>query len=315
MAERPGRRRHHDITEIIPVVSEEHPHGPDGLDDLDDRDEPDGAGESPADAEDPDGAGDNADNEAGGSADTGADEEHHDPETGTAGRLAARARALAATALQVLAALLARLVGAAGRRLARLGVATVPRIPRLTTTAVAGLLLCAAFPPWNWWWAAVIAFALLSWVLIRPETTVLGGLGYGLLFGLVFYVPLLPWISGLVGAVPWLALALVCAMFPALFGLGAAVVRHLPGWPVWFAVLWATQEWLKSIFPFGGFPWGVVGFSQTDSPLLALTSLGGVPLLSTAVVLVGCSATVIALEIGRWWRQDRAQRSEEHTSE
>jgi len=313
MAERPGRRRHHDITEIIPVVSEEHPHGPDDLDDLDDRDDPDGAGdpddvgESPADAEDPDGAGDNADDEAGGSADTGADEEHHDSETGTAGRLAARARAVAATALQVLAALLARLAGAAGRRLVRLGVATVPRIPRLTTTAVAGLLLCAAFPPWNWWWAAVIAFALLSWVLIRPETTVLGGLGYGLLFGLVFYVPLLPWISGLVGAVPWLALALVCAMFPALFGLGAAVVRHLPGWPVWFAVLWATQEWLKSIFPFGGFPWGVVGFSQVDSPLLALTSLGGAPLLSTAVVLVGCSATVIALEIGRWWRQDRAQ--------
>ena len=93
---------------------------------------------------------------------------------------------------------------------------------------------------------------------------------------------------------PWVALATVCALFPALFGLFAVVVRRLPGWPIWFAVLWAAQEWLKSIFPFGGFPWGSVAFGQADGPLLPLVQLGGVAVLSTAIVLVGSSLTAIA---------------------
>ena len=178
----------------------------------------------------------------------------------------------------------------------------VPRLPRLVVTVVAGWLIFQSFPPTNWWWGAVVAFALLAWVLTRPATTLLGGLGYGFLFGLVFYLALLPWISMLVGSMPWIALATVSALYPALFGLFAIVVRRLPGWPLWFAVVWAAQEWLKSVFPFGGFPWGAVAFGQTNGPLLPLVQLGGVAVLSTAIVLVGSSLTAIILETVRWLR-------------
>ncbi|CAJ1498551.1 apolipoprotein N-acyltransferase [[Mycobacterium] kokjensenii] len=184
----------------------------------------------------------------------------------------------------------------------RLGVAAADRWAQLAATVTAGMLLRSSFAPLNWWWAAIIAFALLSSVLVYRRTTVVGGFGYGLLFGLAFYLPLLPWVGGLVGPVPWLMLALMCALFPALFGSAAVVVRAVPGWPVWFAVLWAAQEWAKSVFPFGGFPWGIVGYGQTSGPLLPLVALGGVPLLSTAVVLLGCSGTALALEIVRWMR-------------
>jgi apolipoprotein N-acyltransferase len=198
------------------------------------------------------------------------------------------------------------LTGAAGRavvaRLPAIRAWLVPRLPRLVATIVAGWLFLASFPPRNWWWGAVVAFALLAWVLTRPATTLLGGLGYGFLFGLVFYLALLPWISLLVGAMPWVALATMSALFPALFGLFAVVVRRLPGWPIWFAVVWAAQEWLKSVFPFGGFPWGSAAFGQADGPLLPLVQLGGVALLSTAIVLVGSSLTAITLEIVRWLR-------------
>ena len=183
----------------------------------------------------------------------------------------------------------------------------LPRWLRLSLTIGAGLLLCASFPPFNWWWAAVAAFALLAWVLTRPVTTATGGLGYGLLFGLAFYLPLLPWISTLVGAMPWFALAAMSACFPAVFGLLAVAVRRVPGWPIWFAVLWAVQEWAKSTVPFGGFPWGVVGFGQADGPLLPLVQLGGVPLLSAAIVLLGCCLTAIALEIAVWLRLGHPQ--------
>jgi apolipoprotein N-acyltransferase len=194
-------------------------------------------------------------------------------------------------------------------RLPAVQAALLPRVFRLVCALVGGVLLCASFPPLNWWWAAVVAAALLAWVLTRPATTLVGGLGYGFLFGLAFYLPLLPWVSLLVGAVPWIALATMSALFPGIFGLFAVVVRRLPGWPLWFALLWVAQEWLKSIFPFGGFPWGSVAFGQAQGPFLPLVQVGGVALLSMAIMLVGFSATAIELEIIKWWHTGHPSRA------
>ena len=189
-------------------------------------------------------------------------------------------------------------------RAQRFGQAIVDRLAQLGTTIVAAVALCLSFPPFGWWFMAFVAFGLLAWVLTRETTTRAGGFGYGFLFGLVFYLPLLPWISGLVGAIPWIALCILEALFPALFGWAAVFVRQLSGWPFWFAALWAAQEWLKSSVPFGGFPWGVVGFSQTDGPLLALAQFGGAPLVSFAVALVGFSLAALTFEVVKWLRHN-----------
>ena len=77
-------------------------------------------------------------------------------------------------------------------RLPQWGRALRPRLTRLSGAVLAGLLLCSSYPGFNWWWAAVLAFAVLAWVLTRPATTPLGGFGYGFLFGLAFYLPLMP---------------------------------------------------------------------------------------------------------------------------
>ena len=189
-------------------------------------------------------------------------------------------------------------------RAKRFGQAVVDRLAQLGVAIVAGVALCTSFPPFGWWFMAIAAFGLLAWVLTRETTTRVGGFGYGFLFGLAFYLPLLPWISGLVGAFPWFMLSVVQALFPALFGLAAVAVRRLSGWPFWFAALWAAQEWLKCTVPFGGFPWGVVGFSQTNGPLLAIAQVGGAPLLSFAVVLIGFSLAAITFEVVKWWRHN-----------
>lgn len=187
-------------------------------------------------------------------------------------------------------------------RLTRIVAALTPRMFRLLASTTAGLAMCISFPPIGWWWSAVLSFVLLTWVLVHPKTTVAGGFGYGMLFGLAFYVPLLPWISGLVGPVPWLALAALQALFCAVFGMFAVVVRTLPGWPLWLALVWCLQEWLKSSVPFGGFPWGVVGFGQTQGPFLPLVQWGGVPLLSFGIALVGTSLCALGIETVRWWQ-------------
>jgi apolipoprotein N-acyltransferase len=192
-------------------------------------------------------------------------------------------------------------------RLPLLGRGVLNRMPAMAAAVLAGLLLCVSFPPFGLWYCAVISLAVLAWVLLRESTTYVGGFGYGFLFGLGFYIPLLPWTGQLVGAVPWLALSAMEALFPGLFGVAAVAVRRLPGWPIWFAALWAAVEWLKCVVPFGGFPWGVVAFGQTDGPMLSLARLGGAPLLSFAVALAGFSLAALALEIFRWWR-DRSER-------
>jgi apolipoprotein N-acyltransferase len=190
----------------------------------------------------------------------------------------------------------------AARVLARLRRTLEPRALRIAASIGAGLLVCVSFPPFDWWLATFVALALLGWVLSTDSTTKAGGFGYGFLFGVAFYVPLLPWISGLVGPFPWLALSAMEALFPAIFGLLAVICRRLPGWPAWFACLWVLAEWLKSTIPFGGFPWGVLGFSQANGPLLAIAHFGGAALVSFAVALVGFSLCAIVIEAVRWWR-------------
>ena len=190
---------------------------------------------------------------------------------------------------------------------ASLSAAVLARVTRLGLSVLAGLLLCVSFPPIGWWWAALPALALFTWVLVHPGTTLAGGFGYGLLFGLAFYLPLLPWISGLVGAGPWVALAFLEALFPAMFGIFAVLVARVPGWPVWLACLWSMQEWLKSSVPFGGFPWGVTAYSQTNGPFLVLARLAGAPLVSFAVMLLATSLCALVVEIVRRFGQRRAQ--------
>jgi apolipoprotein N-acyltransferase len=277
-------------TEVIPAVK-------------DDVTDDDATGEIPVhhdDVEDPDADLDSehADVDAEPAAD-------HDPLPSFGDYVRQTATRLGQRLVQLGAALLVWLGSELRTRLPQFAHALRPRLTRLGATIAAGLLLCSSYPRFNWWWAAVIAFAVLAWVLTRPATTPVGGFGYGFLFGLAFYLPLIRWVSILVGATPLLALVGVCALFPAIFGLLAVVVRQLPGWPVWFAVLWAAQEWLKSIVPFGGFPWGVVAAGQTDGPFLPLVRLGGVPLLSLSIVLVSCSATAITLETVSWLRASR----------
>ena len=65
----------------------------------------------------------------------------------------------------------------------RLGEAVVARLGQISAVIAGGLLLCLSFPPFGWWYAAIIAFALLAWALTRETTRLVGGFGYGFLFG------------------------------------------------------------------------------------------------------------------------------------
>jgi apolipoprotein N-acyltransferase len=159
------------------------------------------------------------------------------------------------------------------------------RVGRLLAAPAGGVLLYLACAPRTLWWLAPLGFALLGAALRGRRWRV--GLGFGVLFGLGFFVPLLPWIGIFVGAVPWLALATLEAAFLGAGCALLAVVSRLPLAPLWMAAVWVATEALTSRVPFGGFPWGKAAFSQADGPFARLAALGGTPLVSFAVVLTG----------------------------
>ncbi|WP_216587486.1 apolipoprotein N-acyltransferase [Streptomyces brasiliscabiei] len=161
----------------------------------------------------------------------------------------------------------------------------VHRLLPAAAAALSGVLLYVSFPPRTLWWLALPAFAVFGWVLRGRSWK--AGLGLGYLFGAGFLLPLLVWTGVEVGPGPWLALALIEAVFVALVGAGVAVVSKLPGWPVWAAALWIAGEAARARAPFSGFPWGKIAFGQADGVFLPLAALGGTPVLGFAVVLCG----------------------------
>ncbi len=173
-----------------------------------------------------------------------------------------------------------------------------PVIRNQLAAIAAGLLLFASFPPRPLWFLAPVGIAVLVLVL-RSGTSWRGGLGYGFLAGLAFFVPLLPWIGVYVGAFPWLALAAVCALYVAVFGAIARVVSRVPWSPLWIAAAWSLTEWARSSFPFGGFPWGRLAFGQADGVLLPIASIGGAPLLSFAVALTGTGVAAAGIAVAQ----------------
>ncbi|HZZ48315.1 MAG TPA: apolipoprotein N-acyltransferase [Pseudonocardia sp.] len=158
-------------------------------------------------------------------------------------------------------------------------------VARVLAAPLGGALLYEACAPRTLWWLAPLAFALL-WIALR-DRSLRAGWALGLLFGLAYFCPLLPWIGIYVGPVPWLALAGLEAVILAVGAAAITRVCRLPWAPVWAAALWVATESLASRFPFGGFPWGQVAFSQADGPFVRLAALGGSPLVSFAVVLTG----------------------------
>jgi apolipoprotein N-acyltransferase len=155
----------------------------------------------------------------------------------------------------------------------------------LLAAPVGGVLLYLACAPRTLWWLAPVSFALLSAALWQRGWR--AGFGLGVLFGLGYFAPLLPWVGIYVGPVPWLALAVLEALFIGLGCAGIAGLTSLPAAPVWAAALWVATEAFAARFPFGGFPWGRVAYSQADGPFVRLAALGGTPLVSFGVVLTG----------------------------
>ncbi|MBA3744605.1 apolipoprotein N-acyltransferase [Sporichthya sp.] len=158
--------------------------------------------------------------------------------------------------------------------------------------AVGGALAMAvSFPPWDLWFLAPAGPAGL--LLAVRGRRAREAFWLGALFGVVFFAALLTWLINL-GLAPWLLLTAIQALATGLLGAAFAVAWKRPGRMLTLPGIWVAVEALRSRYPFGGFPWGRLGFSQADSPLASWVSLGGIPLLSWIIAAVGVCGVLAA---------------------
>ena len=131
------------------------------------------------------------------------------------------------------------------------------------------------------------------------------GLLVGLVAGFSFWAIHISWITLYLGPVPWLALAGLETIF---FGVGLSLVAVVLRWghtvwptplgrlgmvPVVVAGLWTGREAISAVWPYGGFAWGRVAISQSESPFNSLVAWVGMSGLS--FIMVWLSALVVQL--------------------
>ena len=146
----------------------------------------------------------------------------------------------------------------------------------LLLSCLAGVLLTGAFEPVGKWWLAPLALLVHMYAIERTERRLLSAYAFAFTFNAI----LLHWTSTYVGSTPWIILSLGLS----IFYLPLALVGRwgIAAYPLIFVAL----EEVRNRFPFGGFGWARVAYSQADSPYAAIASRGGVISLSAITVLV-----------------------------
>jgi apolipoprotein N-acyltransferase len=142
-------------------------------------------------------------------------------------------------------------------------------------SAFSGLLLSFAYEPVGKWWIAPIAIAVHMYALNKSTRKLLSVL----VFAFTFNAIALHWSSTFVGALPWIILALGLA----LFYLPLALVSRwgMTTYPLMFLLM----EEIRNYFPFGGFGWLRLAYSQPDAIYSQIAAVGGSSALSAIVLL------------------------------
>jgi apolipoprotein N-acyltransferase len=146
----------------------------------------------------------------------------------------------------------------------------------LLLSALSGALLSAAFEPVGKWWVAPIAIAVHMYALSISRKKVLSSF----LFAVTLNLIVLHWSSTFVGSLPWVILAVGMS----IFYLPLALVSKwgMTAYPLLYILL----EELRNRFPFGGFGWVRVAYTQADSPFSKIAAIGGASALSALTLLI-----------------------------
>ena len=161
---------------------------------------------------------------------------------------------------------------------------------RYPLAAIAGAITAWSFYP-NHWWAAILGVAMFLWTVDFQSRS--KRVKLALVFALTLYAFHVQWVSVL-GNDAWLILVVICT-FPWLLISILPIDSKSRYFYFAPAAVIVLIEVLRTSIPWGGFPWGLIAYSQLDGPLVSLATLGGQTLV-TGVVVIFASTLVKLLK-------------------
>lgn len=155
---------------------------------------------------------------------------------------------------------------------------------RYFLAVIAGAIMSWSFYP-NHWWAAVLGVALFLFAIDFQSRNM--RIKLSLVFAAIFYAFHVQWVSVL-GNDAWFALVFI-STFPWL--LFATLPINSKSKYFYFApaAIIVLIEALRVSIPWGGFPWGLIAYSQLDGPLVPLATVGGQGFVTGAVVVIAAT--------------------------
>jgi apolipoprotein N-acyltransferase len=144
--------------------------------------------------------------------------------------------------------------------------------------ALAGVLFALSFEPVGLWFFAPISYALFLRICQKGEHLY----RRAFLFGFVSSAITLWWAGKYVGLIPLFFLALLHGLFYLPLGLVGRYTKNI----FWFIPALLAIEEVRSFFPFGGFSWMRIAFSQAEASYAPVISIGGALLLSAWVLAI-----------------------------
>lgn len=180
---------------------------------------------------------------------------------------------------------------------------------RWLAAGVSGLMLAAAFPPFDYGFVAWAALLPLLWGLSYAEPRAAAGRGW--LAGFVFMAGVGYFTTSFGGEALWMRL-LPWGLFAAIEALwfipvGVALAAVLRRGNPWLTLLGAPSVWVVGEWARGagalGFPFGMLGYAlHNQPPIIQAAALGGVHMVSAFAVLAAVAAYLLLFggRKGRW---------------
>jgi len=144
--------------------------------------------------------------------------------------------------------------------------------------AFAGVLFAFSFEPIGLWFLAPISYAIFLKICHKGVNLYRSAF----LFGFISSAITLWWAGKYVGLIPLALLALLHGLFYLPLGFLGKYTTSI----FWFIPALLAIEELRSFFPFSGFSWMRIAFSQADAPYASVISIGGALMLSAWVLTI-----------------------------
>lgn len=186
--------------------------------------------------------------------------------------------------------------------------ANLPLRGELSLALLTSVLLILAFPDFNLWFLAWVAFAPLLFAIAHRQSSTTAFL-LGWTSGTIFFYGSCYWLTHAMifyGGIPsWLAYlllapaTLIVGLFPALFAAIFARLCRIYG--IWRALtiapfIWTATEWLR--FEATGQLWNAVGYSQAFHPdLIQAARWGGVYAVGFLIFVVNAALTALLINL------------------